>query len=103
MIKAGDMVEVVNSGQFYPTYYDWVEKYTFLTVNDYDKQEYDPLNGEVGQVLVTAPHGDYSDRLLAFISIVKDNGKKYYYIIGELGLKVIDKGEKKCKRVITIS
>ena len=103
MIKVGDMVEVTNSEKIYTTYYEWIKKYTFLTASDYDNQKYDPLNGEVGQVLVTAPHGIYPGRLLALISIIKEDGIRYYYLMDGTGLKVINKGEKKCKRVITIS
>jgi hypothetical protein len=82
---AGDRVRVIESGECYTTYSDWVEKYITEPSErylwDYGMSCY---NGDVGEVLHIESH-EYGNATLAYVKM--DNGK--CYLIGTKGLEII--------------
>lgn len=82
---AGDCVRVINSGECYTTYSDWVEKYITERSERYlwdYGQSCD--NGDAGKVLYVAPH-ECGHTNLAYVQMTD----KLCYLIGTRGLEVI--------------
>ena len=82
---AGDRVRVIDSGECYTTYSDWVEKYITERSERYlwdYGQSCD--NGDEGKILFIAPH-EYGTGQLAYVQMTD----KLCYLIGTKGLEVI--------------
>lgn len=84
----GDRVRVINSGESYTTYSDWIEEHVSESSEkylwDYGRSCDD---GDTGKVLFIAPH-EYGNANLAYVKM--DNGKYgKCYLIGTKGLEVI--------------
>ena len=81
----GDYVRVIDDGENYTTYSEWIEKYITEPSEkyrwDYGVSRY---NGEVGKILFIAPHG-CGHTNLAYVRM--DNGR--CYLIGVKGLEKI--------------
>lgn len=81
----GDYVRIIDSGECYTTYSDWIEKYI---TEPSEKYLWDygvtRFNGEVGKILFIASH-ENDNATLAYVKM--DNGR--CYLIGIRGLEVI--------------
>ena len=86
-IKVGDKVWVVNSGEKYPNYVDWViknveDKVDIARFAYHDRRK---LNDETGKVVAVAPHNHIDkDCLLAYVQI-----GELCYLFNMNGLKKI--------------
>lgn len=88
-IKVGDKVKVIDNGESYSAYADWVvanvasrEAAVRFCYGGYIG------NGAIGTVLRIAPHGKL-DRTLAYIQIDDNIGEKKCYLMDIAGLKKI--------------
>lgn len=82
-LGVGSTVKIINSGQTYSAYTQWVEKYC-------PKYRYkftysiSPKNGFIGKVVAYAHHSNENSPMLAAVT----DGANLF-IVGEKGLKVI--------------
>lgn len=88
-IKVGDKVQVVDNGESYSAYADWVVA-NVVSRNAAVRSCYGGYigNGAIGTVLCIAPHGKI-DRTLAYIQIDDNLGEKKCYLMDIAGLKKI--------------
>lgn len=83
-IKKGDTVKVINKGQTYTTFVDWVERNIEYKTDRY-KWDYNktPSNGDTGRVIAIEKHNEgCKPPVLAYVEI-----KGRCYIIGVEGLE----------------
>lgn len=92
-IKVGDTIEIVNNGQTYTTYKDWInanaEEYTLGDL---------PNNGDKGVVRAIAPHGECIEEILYGVEI----NKGYLTVINEKGIKLSSSKYKTSKDLIKL-
>ena len=90
-IHVGDKIEVIDYGESYTTYSDWV----YHNVHNIDSCRYafgcNPENGTIGTVIAIAKHKYSSDNLIYF----KKDGNYIFdnspcYLIGEKGVKKVN-------------
>lgn len=86
-IKVGDWVEIVNCGESYTTYPEWLyDKVDFEHIRRYC-YNYIPLDGEIGRVVAVGTHEvDEKSILVAF-----ETKYKNIYIVNQKGLKKVVK------------
>lgn len=84
-IKVGDWVEIVNCGESYTTYPEWLyDKVDFEHIRRYC-YNYIPLDGEIGRVVAVGTHEvDEKSILVAF-----ETKYKNIYIVNQKGLKKV--------------
>lgn len=87
MFNVGDVVEIVDNGKTYSTYYPWIDK----NCKEYKKYyvlESVPNNGDYGVIRCLAKHGSFFNTNLALVQMITS---KQVYIIGIDGLRKTDK------------
>ena len=84
-IKVGDWVKVVDNGQSYTTYPEWLYNRVEFKFVKYYHYGYCPINGSVGKVIAIGQHENQSDRII--MAIHANNG--YVYIVNQKGLKKV--------------
>lgn len=86
-IKVGDWVEIVNCGESYTTYPEWLyDKVDFEHIRRYC-YNYIPLDGEIGRVVAVGTHeADREGTLVAF-----ETKYKNIYVVNQKGLKKVAK------------
>lgn len=87
----GQYVEVVDYGEEYTTYTEWVEKNTDVDIGLYTKRREPLHNGDVLKIVAHAKHGyfyhnDEEEPMLYLLENTNDSDKSYY-LIGEDGIK----------------
>lgn len=87
----GQYVEVVDYGEEYTTYTEWVEKNTDVDIGLYTKRREPLHNGDVLKIVAHARHGyfytnDEEEPMLYLLENTNDSDKSYY-LIGENGIK----------------
>lgn len=87
----GQYAEVVDTGEEYTTYDEWVEKNTDVDIALYTKERKPLHNGDVLKIVAHAKHGyfypgDEEEPMLYLLENTND-GDKSYYLIGEDGIK----------------
>jgi hypothetical protein len=85
-LKKGDKVVVVDSGECYSTYEEWVKKFAPALFEEWKRGFRDARNGRKGIVLATAPHTSYGHNL-CFVRGENDT----LFLISERGLKLIER------------
>src|SRR5699024_10129919 len=86
-IKVGDWVEVVNCGEAYVTYPEWLyDKVDFEYIRRYC-YNYCPFNGEIGKVVAVGTHEADGEGILAAF----ETKYKNIYIVNQKGLKKVAK------------
>lgn len=86
-IKVGDWVEVVNCGQAYITYPEWLyDKVDFKYIRRYC-YKYCPSNGEIGRVVAVGTHEANKESIL----VAFETKYKNIYIVNQKGLKKVAK------------
>lgn len=87
-IKVGDWVEVVNCGQTYSTYPEWLyDKVNFEYIRRYC-YNYCPSNSEIGRVVAVGTHEIDKERILVAF---ETKYKNVVYIVNQKGLKKVAK------------
>lgn len=86
-IKVGDWVEVVDNGQSYTTYSEWLYNRVKFEFVKYYHYGYCPKNGSIGKVVAIDQHEDPSDGII--MAIYANDG--YVYIVNQEGLKKVAK------------
>lgn len=87
----GQYVEVVDTGEEYTTYNEWIEKNTDVDIALYTKKR-EPLHeGDVLKIVAHAKHGcfptDEDEHMLYLLQANTSDGDKCYYLIDEDGIK----------------
>lgn len=87
----GQYVEVVDTGEEYTDYTEWVEKNTDVDISLYTKEREPLQNGDVLKIVAHAKHGyfypnDEEEPMLYLLENTNDSDKSYY-LIGENGIK----------------
>lgn len=86
-IKVGDWVEIVNCGESYTTYPEWLyDKVDFEHIRRYC-YNYIPLDGEIGRVVAVGTHE--ADGKIIFVAF--ETKYKNIYIVNQKGLKKVAK------------
>lgn len=86
-IKVGDWVEVVNCGEAYITYPEWLyDKVDFEYIRRYC-YSYCPSNGEIGRVVAVGTHEFDGEKIL----VAFETKYKNIYIVNQKGLKKVAK------------
>jgi len=86
-IKVGDWVEVVNCGEAYVTYPEWLyDKVDFEYIRRYC-YNYCPFNGEIGRVVAVGTHEEDGETIL----VAFETKYKNIYIVSQKGLKKVAK------------
>lgn len=86
-IKVGDWVEIVNCGESYTTYPEWLyDKVDFEHIRRYC-YNYIPLDGEIGRVVAVGTHEIDKERIL----VAFETKYKNVYIVNQKGLKKVEK------------
>lgn len=88
----GQYAEVVDTGEEYTTYDEWVEKNTDVDIALYTKERKPLHNGDVLKIVAHAKHGyfypgDEEEPILYLLQANTSDGDKCYYLIGEDGIK----------------
>ena len=89
MFKVGQKVEVINEGEQYTTYNEWIEKNAPKFLGEFTSRKLNAVNKLQGVVVAKASHGEFhggQDGTYMLYLVKHPNG---IFLIGEDGLKAV--------------